>query len=272
MKNAMRWIALVLLMTLFVGGACAEDYVTIAELREQAEQGWTKGMVLIPSAEKLPVATVQTDSSAQETPLDLTVGAFDESASGRFVNSVRHGKTPSHTTLKNSLTLEEAQAILNDELNRLVNKSIDDYGLIWTEIAEWKHMETWLLYYGQRFFNFTCFNASLTMDVRTQQYHHVIVPHYEVKDIVYDDVPLAAWSVIMESVEKYLSTHKRGTPETLELGYLMQENGSEYLLTPVWHLGLTVSNGFEEVYFSVQTGEEIPWSGSAYRLPSPFGW
>lgn len=99
-----------------------------------------------------------------------------------------------------------------------------------------------------------------------------VLVHYEVKETVYDDVPLAAWPVIEEAVEKYLSSHKRGTPETLELGYLMQENGEEDLLVPVWHLGLTMPGGFEEVYFSAQTGEEVPWRGNKYILPAPFGW
>ena len=103
--------------------------------------------------------------------------------------------------------LEAAQKVLNNELNRLLGKSIEDYGLIWTEIAKWSNMESWLLYYGQKINGATCFNAGLTMDIRTRNYHHLIIPHYEVKETVYNDVPLAAWPVIEEAVEKCLSSH-----------------------------------------------------------------
>lgn len=274
MKIAKRLFVLLLTLMLCAGYANAEAYVTVFELRQQAANGWAKGEVIIPAVDKVPIFTLQVDSQEQDNPLVLTVSSFDESQSGRFVNSVRYGKTPSHTALVNGLTMEEAQTILNDELTRLVGKSIADYDLIWTEIAEWKNMETWLLYYGQKFFGLTSFahSTSLTMDVRTQDYHHLIIPHYEAKEIVYEDVPLVAWSVIENAVEKYLSSHKRGTPETLELGYLMQENGEESLLVPVWHLGLVSSGGFEEVYFSAQTGEEVPWRGNKYILPEPFRW
>lgn len=268
-------LCMLLIMMLCAGCACAEGYVSVADLRQQVEvTGWDKCEVILPAVDAVPVFTLQADALAQDNPLVLTVGTFDEAQSGKFVNSVRYGKSPSHTALVNGLALEEAQVILNDELIRLVGKSMDDYGLIWTEIAEWKNMETWLLYYGQKFFGLTSFahSTSLTMDVRTQDYHHLIIPHYEAKEIVYEDVPLAAWSVIEEAVEKYLSSHKRGTPETLELGYLMQENGEDSLLVPVWHLGLTMPGGFEEVYFSAQTGEEVPWRGNKYILPEPFGW
>ena len=268
-------LCMLLVMLLCAGCACAEGYVSVADLRQQVEEtDWEKGEVILPDVDKVPVVTLQADALAQDNPLVLTVGSFDESESGKFVNSVRYGKMPSHTALVNGLTLEEAQIILNDELTRLIGKSVNDYGLIWTEIAEWKNMETWLLYYGQKFFGLTSFahSTSLTMDVRTQDYHHLIIPHYDAKEIVYEDVPLAAWPVIEEAVEKYLSSHKRGTPETLELGYLMQENGEDGLIIPVWHLGLISSNGFEEVYFSAQTGEEVPWRGNQYILPEPFGW
>ena len=52
----------------------------------------------------------------------------------------------------------------------------------------------------------------------------------------------------------------------------MQENGEENLLVPVWHLGLISPGGFEEVYFSAQTGKEVSWRGNKYLLPEPFGW
>ena len=274
MKSVKKLLAVLLMLVLCIGAACAENDVTISELRQQVENGWDKGEVILPAVDKVPVLILQADTQAQENPLVLTLGTFDESQSGKFVNSVRYGKTPSHTALANGLTLEEAQTILHDELTRLIGKSIDDYGLIWTEIAEWKNMETWLLYYGQKFFGLTSFahNTSLTMDVRTQDYHHLIIPHYEAKEIVYEDVPLAAWPVIEEAVEKDLRSHKRGTPETLELGYLMQENGEEDFLVPVWHLGLISPGSFEEVYFSAQTGEEVQWRGNKYILPEPFGW
>ena len=52
----------------------------------------------------------------------------------------------------------------------------------------------------------------------------------------------------------------------------MRENGSEGLLVPVWHLGRIISDGFEEVCFSAQTGEEVQWTGNKYILPELFGW
>ena len=266
-------LCMLLVMMLCAGCACAEGYVAVADLRQQVEEtDWEKGEVILPAADKFPVVTLQADSQAQDNPLVVTVGTFDESQSGRFVVSTRYGRTPPYTTLHNGFVLEAAQKVLNNELNRLLGKSIEDYGPIWTEIAKWGNMESWLLYYGQRINGATCFNAGLTMDIRTRNYHHLIIPHYEVKETVYDDVPLAAWPVIEEAVEKYLSSHKRGTPETLELGYLMQENGEENLLVPVWHLGLTMPGGFEEVYFSAQTGEEVQWRGNKYILPETFGW
>ena len=266
-------LCMLLVMMLCAGCACAEDYVSVADLRQQVEEiGWDKGEVIVSAVDAVPVFTVQADAQMQDNPLVVTVGTFDESQSGKFVVSTRYGRTPPYTTLHNGFVLEAAQKVLNNELNRLLGKSIEDYGLIWTEIAKWSNMESWLLYYGQKINGATCFNAGLTMDIRTRNYHHLIIPHYEVKETVYDDVPLAAWPVMKESVEKYLNSHKRGEPETLELGYLMQENGEEDLLIPVWHLGLTMPGGFEEVYFSAQTGEEVPWRGNKYILPETFGW
>ena len=266
-------LCVLLVMMLCAGCACAEGYVSVADLRQQVEEtGWDKCEVILPAVDAVPVFTVQADALAQDNPLVVTVGTFDESQSGRFVVSTRYGRKPPYTTLHNGFVLEAAQKVLNNELNRLLGKSIEDYGLIWTEIAKWGNMESWLLYYGQKIDGATCFNAGLTMDIRTRNYHHLIIPHYEVKETVYDDVPLAAWPVIEEAVEKYLNSHKRGEPETMELGYLMQENGEEDLLVPVWHLGLTMPGGFEEVYFSAQTGEEVAWRGNKYLLTDPFGW
>lgn len=198
-------LCMMLMLMLCAGCAEAESYVSVADLRRQVEtSGWDKGDVVIPAVDKVPVLTLQADAQAQDNPLVLTAGAFDEAKSGKFVNAVRYGKTPSHTALVNGLTLEEAQAILNDELNQLVGKSIDDYGLIWTEIAEWKNMETWLLYYGQKFYGLTVFahSSALTIDVRTQDYHHLIIPHHEVKEVIYEDIPLLAWTGIQEAVER----------------------------------------------------------------------
>ena len=266
-------LCMLLVMMLCAGCACAEGYVSVADLRQQVEEmRWDKCEVILPAVDAVPVFTVQADALAQDNPLVVTVGTFDESQSGRFVVSTRYGRKPPYTTLHNGFVLEAAQKVLNNELNRLLGKSIEDYGLIWTEIAKWGNMESWLLYYGQRINGATCFNAGLTMDIRTRKYHHLIIPHYEVKETVYDDVPLAAWPVIEETVEQYLSSHKRGTLETLELGYLMQENGEENLLVPIWHLGLISPGGFEEVYFSAQSGEEVQWRGNKYPLPEPFGW
>ena len=158
-------LCMLLVMMLCAGCACAEGYVSVADLRQQVEEmRWDKCEVILPAVDAVPVFTVQADALAQDNPLVLTGGPFDEAQSGTFVNSVRYGNTPSHTALVNGLTLKEAQFILNDELTQLVGKSIDDYGLIWTEIAEWKNMETWLLYYGQKFFGLTSFCAQYLPD------------------------------------------------------------------------------------------------------------
>lgn len=268
-------LCMLLVLMLCAGYAGAECYVSVADLRRQVEtSGWDKGDVVIPAVEKVPVLTLQADAQTLDNPLVLTVGAFDEAKSGKFVNAVRYGKTPSHTALVNGLTLEEAQTILNDELNRLVGKSIDDYGLIWTEIAEWKSMETWLLYYGQKFYGLTSFghSTSLTIDVRSQDYHHLIIPHYKVKEVIYEDIPMLAWAGIQEAVEREMHSRPQITAASLELGYLMQAADEGGCLIPVWHLGLTVPSGFEESYFSAQTGEPIQWKGNRYIVPAAFGW
>lgn len=271
MKHFKRGLALFLILVLAMGCAHAQTYVSIADLRRQTQAEPTDWEVLIPITNQVPVLAVGPDDSAEKQPLVITVGSFDESASGRFQESTRYGKTPSHTALTNGLSLEAAQALLDDELKRLLNKTIDDYGLIWTEIAEWKNMETWLLYYGQRFESMTCFNIGLTMDARNEAYRHMIIPHFEEKKRIYDDVPLAAWPVVMESVHDFLSQHKAAKLDTLELGYLLRESGQDSVLVPVWRLDYMAPNGYGESYFSAQTGEAIVWE-SEYLLPEPFGW
>lgn len=270
MRTIKRLFALGLALLLWAGCAYAGDFTTVSELRRQAAGGWERGEVRIPEVERVPVLTVR--SSETEDPLVLTIGVFDETQSGAFVQAVRYGKQPSHTALAGGLTLEEAQAALNGELQRLVGKSTEDYGLIWTEIAQWQNMETWLLYYGQKFYGLTSFSHGLTMDARTQDYHHLIIPHAQAQEIIFDDVPLISWPAVQKSVETYLDARRQGVPESLELGYLMPRADSVGMLVPVWHLGLTMPGGFEEVYFSAQTGEEILWKGNAYLLPEPFGW
>lgn len=270
MRTSKRLFALWLALMLCIGCAHAEDWVTVGQLRQQAAGGWERGEVRIPEVEKVPVFVVR--SGDAEDPLRLSVGVFDEAQSGAFVQSTRYGKRPSHTALTGGLTLQEAQAILNDELQRLVGKTTDDYGLIWTEIAQWKHMETWLLYYGQKFYGLTSFSHGLTLDARTQDYHYLIIPHAQAQEILLDDVPLLSWPAVRESVEAYLDERGQCTPESLELGYLMPRADSVGVLVPVWHLGLTTPGGYQEVYFSAQTGAEIPWKESAYLLPEPFAW
>lgn len=271
MKQFKRGMTLFLILVLGMGCAHAQTYVSITDLRQQTQAEPVEWEVLIPATNQVPVLAVGPDESAEEQPLVITVGSFDESASGRFQKSTRYGKTPSHTALTNGLSLESAQALLDDELKRLLGKTLDDYGLIWTEIAEWKNMETWLLYYGQRFEGLTCFSIGLTMDARNEAYRHMIIPHFEEKKRIYDDVPLATWPVIRESVNAFLSEHKDAKPDTLELGYLMQESGQESVLVPVWRLDYTSPSGYAECYFSAQTGEFIVWENE-YLLPAPFGW
>lgn len=271
MKVWMKLSAMLLAIMLCAGCACAEEYVSIVELRQQAQEWLDEGWVLIPDVETVPVLTVQADEQAQENPLCVKVGAFDENVSGRFLKCVRYGKTPSHTALNNGLSLDAAQAILNEKLGRLVNKSIDDYGLIWTEIAEWKNMETWLLYYGQRFAGLTCFSAGLTMDVRTADYHYMIIPHYAQQETLYEDVPLASWTTIKNAVDAYLNAHKSAQVDALELGYWMQQKGDTNVLIPVWRLAVTLSNGYKEIYFSAQTGAEMK-AEQDWNLLEAFGW
>lgn len=271
MKHFKRGMALFFILVLGMSCAHAQTYVSITELRQQTQTEPMEWEVLIPATNQVPVLAVGSDERAEEQPLVITVGSFDESASGRFQESTRYGKKPSHTALTNGLSLEAAQALLDDELKRLLGKTLDDYGLIWTEIAEWKNMETWLLYYGQCFEGLTCFSAGLTMDARDEAYRYMIIPHFEEKKRLYDDVPLAAWPVIMESVNTFMSEQEAVKPCTLELGYLTRESGQESVLVPVWRLDYTSPSGYSECYFSAQTGEAIVWE-KEYLLPEPFGW
>lgn len=271
MKIVKGLLILLLGLSLCAGRAVAEEPATVSELRRQAASGWDKCEVLIPDVEKVPVFTLRTN--AQEEPLVLEAGVFDEAQSGKFVASVRYGKTPPYTALRNGLTLEEAQSVLDRELNSHTGKGVEAYGLIWTEIARWQNMETWLLYYGQKFFGLTAFNFStLTMDARAPECYYMIVPLCEVGEIVWEDAPLASWATVKAAVEAYLLSREGGTPETLELGYLMLEDDLEVWMLPVWRLGLQTSGGFEEAYFSAQTGAEARWKGDGYMLPEPFGW
>lgn len=271
MKFLRRTLPLVLALAMGLGCASAEEYVSVAQLRQQAQQGWSGGEVSIPEIDKFPVLTVVSDEVVPDNPYVLTVGAFDETVSGTFQNSVRHGKAPSRTELKNGLSLTAAQSILNDELNRLLGRSLDDYALIWTEIAEWKNMETWLLCYGQKFNGLTCFDAALTMDVRTDAYHHLIIPHWRADRTIHEDVPLAAWPAVMDSVDAFLRTKQGVEVEMIELGYLMREADKEQMIVPVWRLSWTSSGGYDECYFSAQTGEKLVWE-AGYVIPEPFGW
>ena len=103
-------LCMLLVMMLCAGCACAEEYVSVAELRQQVEEtGWDKGEVILPAADKFPVVTLQADAQAQDNPLVVTVGTFDESQSGRFAASTRYGRTPPYTTLHNGFVLEAAQ-------------------------------------------------------------------------------------------------------------------------------------------------------------------
>lgn len=259
-KMMMVWLLILLLCT---GAAQAQSRVTVQQLRQQAPQTWELGNLVLPQTDSVPVMTV-----AVGDPLAFTQGTFDESLSGRFVESNRYGRIPPHTALKNGLTLESAQALLNDELQRHTGLTLDDYGLIWTEIAEWKEMETWLLYYGQRFSGLTCFEAGLTMDARTETYRHMIIPKWQIQDTLFEDVPLADWSTIEAKVRQKLSG-RVADQVVLELGYLPD---NKQRLVPVWLLGWQSPKGYEQCYFSAQTGEALTYWKGAYDLPEPFGW
>lgn len=250
------------------GTASAETYVSITQLQKQAADGWDRGQVVIPAVERVPVLTIQS-----REPLRLTVGDFNDVQSGAFIRSARFGKTPSHTVLENGLTLAQAQSTLNEELNRLTGTGLENYGLIWTEITRWKCMETWLLYYGQKFFGLTAFDSSaaLTMDIRTPEYHFLVLSRAEPGEILLEDVPLLPWPAIRQGVEACLEIHQDCTVDSLELGYLL-DAGPEGLLVPVWQLGLMTPGGWKKIFFSAQTGEEVHWRGNRYVLPEPFGW
>ena len=101
-------LCMLLVMMLCAGCACAEGYVSVADLRQQVEEmAWDKGEVILPAADKFPVVKLQADAQAQDNPLVVTVGTFDESQSGRFVVSTRYGRTPPYTTLHNGFRGQE---------------------------------------------------------------------------------------------------------------------------------------------------------------------
>ena len=53
-------LCMLLVMMLCAGCACAEGYVSVADLRQQVEEtGWDKGEIIIPAVDKFPVVTVQ---------------------------------------------------------------------------------------------------------------------------------------------------------------------------------------------------------------------
>lgn len=270
MKKTGKVLALVLIMALFVSCASAENYVNVVELRQQVDQGWEKGDVVIPPVEQMPVMSVVPDDTELANPYVVTIGTFDENASGKFQTSTRYGRKPPYTGLTAGLTLSEAQSLLDNELNNLFGNTLDDYSLIWTEIAKWKNMETWLLYYGQKFEGITCFNAGLTMDARTETYRHMIIPHWKTKQAIYNDVPLADWQEVQKHVDAFLQGKSAAESIVLELGYLMQE--AEARLVPVWHLSYVTSGGYTEAYFSAQTGEHLIYWMNEYQVPEPFGW
>ncbi len=261
MKRTAIW-GMILLLTLCSSMALAQP-VTVQELRQQLPQDWNAGEILLPELEKVPVAVVDPPEAIR-----FSAGTFDESASGSFVRSSRYGSTPPRTALKNGLTLQQVQQIMNDELQARLGLSAAEYGPIWTEIAEWKQMETWLLYYGQRFFGLTCFDAGLTIDARTESYRYMIVPHWRVREVTEEDVPLAAWETVRENVEQKLAEQALENV-VLELGYLLSE---QQALAPVWMLSGVAPSGYTSWYFSAQTGKKIVWLGKAYAVPEPFGW
>ena len=52
-------LCMLLVMMLCAGCACAEGYVSVADLRQQVEEtGWDKGEVILPAVDKFPVVTL----------------------------------------------------------------------------------------------------------------------------------------------------------------------------------------------------------------------
>lgn len=268
MKKLGRTLALVLVLTFFISYASAEGYVNVTELRVQANMGWEKGEVIIPPVDKMSVLSIVPDEIELDNPYAVTIGSFDESASGKFQNSTRYGRKPPYTELTAGLAFSRAQSLLDDELKKLIGKTIDDYSLIWTEIAKWKNMETWLLYYGQKFNGITCFNTGLTMDARTESYRHIIIPHWKINQTIYDDIPLLPWTEVQKNIDAFLQEKHTAESKVLELGYLMQETAAR--LVPVWHLSYVTAGGYEEAYFSAQTGERLIFGMEDYQIPEPF--
>ena len=265
MKAVVKVLTLLLVLTIGFCGASAESYVSVVELREQTQAGWNGDMLVVPDVDHLPVISVE-----KEKPVTIVSGTFDENESGSFCQSVRYGSTPPRTELKNGLKLSDAEMLLENELNNRFGKSLSEYDLLWTEIAEWKNMETWLLYYGQKFHNVTCFNIGITMDARTETYRHIVAEGCQKADVVYTDVPLAEWSKIQQIVDKFLQKRSSAENKVLELGYLLQEDKG--LLIPVWHLSYITSTGYKEAYFNAQNGETVTYWKGNYQFPELVVW
>lgn len=285
MKRGKCGLALLLAATLCIGSACAQTYVPISELRAQAQEEQELGEILIPEVEETPVLAIQRIQQAwnedtgatvrvEDNGLRATVGTFDESVSGRFLEAVRQGKHPSHTELNNGLTLEEAQRLLDAELQALVNQTLSDYGLIWTEIATWENQETWLFNYGRKYHGLTLFSDGLTFDARGENSYLLIVPSAAEERVVYEDVPLAGLREIKASVEGFLNQHKIKEIQGIELGYLPCEAQGETLLAPVWRLDFIAGEGYESRYFSAQTGALLDFDSTSglYDLPDILTW
>lgn len=283
MGKRKSWLAILLALTLCMGSAGAEAYVSILELRVEAEQSGEP--MLIPDIDRVPILTVSaveqkwnetagTEIKSEETGIRVSVGTFDESASGGFLESVRQGKRPSHTELKNGLTLEQAQSLLDKELHALAGQSLNDYGLIWTEIASWENMETWLFNYGKKYQGLTLFSDQLTFDARGEQSYLILIPNAMEERIVYEDVPLADLAALEASVEAFEKSHSIKEIQGIELGYLPYTQGNETLLMPVWRMDFVTGRGYDCRYFSAQTGEPLAFNSKTglYDLPEALTW
>lgn len=277
------WLAILLALTLCMGSAGAEAYVSILELRVEAEQSGEP--MLIPDIDRVPILTVSAveqkwnetagaEIKSEETGIRVSVGTFDESVSGGFLESVRQGRRPSHTELTNGLTLEQAQSLLDKELHALAGQSLNDYGLIWTEIASWENMETWLFNYGKKYQGLTLFSDQLTFDARGEQSYLILIPNAMEERIVYEDVPLADLAVLEASVEAFEKSHSIKEIQGIELGYLPYAQGNETLLMPVWRMDFVTGRGYDCRYFSAQTGEPLAFNSKTglYDLPEALTW
>lgn len=275
------WLAILLAVTLCVGSAGAEAYVSVLELREQAEQ--SEETILIPDIDRVPILTVSTAEQTwneiagaeirpEGTVLRVSVGTFD--VSGKFLESVRQGKHPSHTELKNGLTLEQAQSLLDKALNALVGQSLNDYGLIWTEIASWESMETWLFNYGKKYQGLTLFSDQLTFDARDEERYFIIIPNTMEERVVYEDVPLAGLETLRASIMAFEEEQPIQELQDIELGYLPYMQGNEMLLVPVWRMDFIAKRGYDSCYFSAQTGEPLIFNSKTglYDVPEALTW